>query len=592
MGTVVGVTNPREFYFAVTPGTVQLQDIVCVDMDMGLKGSDSEREETAGTSTVRVWAKVVNIERINPLFPEEAAQELSVQRISALDTVVPLSREIITAKCTILGREERLGEKLELRPLTYPLQPASSVYLADPKTVTELLTGNIPKYRWLQIGHLRGHEEFPAYLDAHAIVARHLAVLATTGAGKTVTVRRILEELTSKTRYPVLILDPHSDYIGLKELPELKDRVVIYSPKLHLEKEKVENIIQLVQDLSGEKLTPPQESLLEGLITLVKSSWAEDNGYRWSEDKKDWEESGGKGGWKKNSFVRKHICEKANKKYCLHLDTHHFFCLHEVLDTIRRLNEEGEKLKDLLKEAGHSEILDGLSNSVGPVLRRLSKAAGAYCKIRDTSKNRLKDLEPMPLPVSSEMEEIIQHGRISIISLEGCGHLAPAIVANLLERLSDLRMEGKIPRFLTVVEEAHNFIPSSAETPSPSAGILRQIATEGRKYGMGLILISQRPSRVDSTVLAQCNSFVILRIINPADQKYVREVVETLGEDDARILPDLATGEALITGECVRFPILVQVEMPSSKGYHEEEDFVKEFCPGDCSDALSDSTHL
>jgi DNA helicase HerA-like ATPase len=94
---------------------------------------------------------------------------------------------------------------------------------------------------------------------------------------------------------------------------------------------------------------------------------------------------------------------------------------------------------------------------------------------------------------------------------------------------------------------------------------------------MGLVLISQRPSRVDSTILSQCNSFIILKIINPGDQKYVRDVVESIGEEDARILPDLATGEALITGECIRFPMLAKIEMPKSKGKHEEEDFIKGF---------------
>ena len=76
------------------------------------------------------------------------------------------------------------------------------------------------------------------------------------------------------------------------------------------------------------------------------------------------------------------------------------------------------------------------------------------------------------------------------------------------------RLDYKIPKFLTVIEEAHNYIPNSFEgRESPCIPVIRDIATEGRKFGMGLIIISQRPSRVNGTILSQCNSFIILKII-------------------------------------------------------------------------------
>lgn len=592
VGTVVGVTNPREFYFAVTPGEVQLQDLVCVDMRSERPEAEAQEASSYNEEPVRVWAKVVEIERINPLFPEEAAQELSTQRLSAFDTVISLSREMITAKCIILGKEERQGDSVELRPLTYPLQPASSVYLGDPETVEKLLVGNVPEYRRLKIGHLRGRPEFPVYLDSHAIVARHLAVMAATGAGKTVTVRKILEELALKTQYPLLIFDPHSDYTGLGELPELKNTVRIYFPALHLAEEEVDNLIMLVRDLSGEDMTGPQESLLKELIELVQENWVSTDGWLWDESRNGWIQ--GTKGWKDQGIVYNLICQTTRRPYCLNLLTHHFFCFQEVLNTLKELHDTNkEELAKKLEEVGRKGILRNLNTSYVPVSRQLGKAASAYRRIRSMNRDRLREWErTKELPKPSELKEVIQRGIISIVSLEGYGTHATAIVANLLRQLFDLRLrlEEKngskeiIPKFLTVVEEAHNFVPGSSEIQVPSTEILRQIATEGRKYGIGLILISQRPSRVDATVLSQCNSFIILRIINPADQKYVRDVVETLGMDDAKLLPDLATGEALITGECVRFPILAQVEIPHSRGRHEEEDFVKDFVDDQAAD--------
>ncbi len=91
---------------------------------------------------------------------------------------------------------------------------------------------------------------------------------------------------------------------------------------------------------------------------------------------------------------------------------------------------------------------------------------------------------------------------------------------------------------------------------------------------MGLVFISQRPSRIDATVLSQANSYLILRIVNPNDQKYIRDVVETMGEDEARSLPNLSTGEALLSGLFTRIPVMVRVEKSISQGSHEEEDFL------------------
>ena len=100
----------------------------------------------------------------------------------------------------------------------------------------------------------------------------------------------------------------------------------------------------------------------------------------------------------------------------------------------------------------------------------------------------------------------------------------------------------------------------------------KQIAQEGRKFGVGLVLISQRPSRLDETTLSQCNSYVIMRMVNPADQNFIRKVIETVGEDEANLLPDLDVGEALLSGQFINFPVLVKIKAPDSKGEHEEED--------------------
>ena len=123
-------------------------------------------------------------------------------------------------------------------------------------------------------------------------------------------------------------------------------------------------------------------------------------------------------------------------------------------------------------------------------------------------------------------------------------------------------LSGVIPPFQAVVEEAHNFIPSRQEgaDETPSLPTIRKVITEGRKFGTGLVLISQRPSRLDETTLAQCNSFLVLRLVNPRDKSFVRSVMENLSEADANILQSFGPGQGIVSGQAVRFPLLVKVD--------------------------------
>ena len=130
--------------------------------------------------------------------------------------------------------------------------------------------------------------------------------------------------------------------------------------------------------------------------------------------------------------------------------------------------------------------------------------------------------------------------------------------------------EARMP-VLFVLEEAHNLGPAQPRSDAEKRAITtaRQIAQEGRKFGVGQVIISQRPSRLDETTLSQCNSFVIMRMVNPADQGFVRRVIETLGEDESKLLPDSSRrGPAL--RPIHQLPGARADEEPASKGEREE----------------------
>jgi hypothetical protein len=152
----------------------------------------------------------------------------------------------------------------------------------------------------------------------------------------------------------------------------------------------------------------------------------------------------------------------------------------------------------------------------------------------------------------------------------------------LLEAIYEHRanLSNRIPPFLALIEEAHTFIPSAREGISdvPSLETIRKLITEGRKFGTGLLLVTQRPSRVDETVLSQCNSFLILRLVNPRDQAFVKQIMENLSEQDSRMLPGFGPGQGIISGQAVRFPLLVKIKMDEDLMFSDlgDEKFLKQ----------------
>lgn len=125
-------------------------------------------------------------------------------------------------------------------------------------------------------------------------------------------------------------------------------------------------------------------------------------------------------------------------------------------------------------------------------------------------------------------------------------------------------VRGKFP-VVMVLEEAHNYIPQpkNFDEQSVSRDIFERIAREGRKYGLSLVVSSQRPSELSKTVLSQCNSYIVHRIQNPDDQDYIKKLLPSISQDFLKQLPVLGQGIALVFGDCVRAPMQVSIKTPN-----------------------------
>jgi DNA helicase HerA-like ATPase len=167
--------------------------------------------------------------------------------------------------------------------------------------------------------------------------------------------------------------------------------------------------------------------------------------------------------------------------------------------------------------------------------------------------------------VTTDILKILKPMHVSVIDLSGLEDgVADYIAFRILTEIYSLREKNmfEFPVFI-FIEEAHRFAPNKEDTLSKS--IIKRIAAEGRKFGVFLTLITQRPNKIDPDVLSQCNSQIIMRITNPEDQKAVRASSERMSEDLLRDLPGLNVGEAVIVGEITKVPVMVKIRQRETR---------------------------
>ena len=560
VGTLVGEITSKEFRLAVARETIREQDIIAVDATLNQIGDGGQLE------TLRVWAKVQRIERINPLFPAEAGHELAETRTDPMETVLSLSRELVSAVCQVLGSEPLGNEGSgKLDSLRYPPKPATSAYRPDSENLARVLVGNIESNQdsALNIATLSNSPDVDVKVDGHAMVTRHLAILAMTGAGKSWAARKIIEELARRD-YPMVVFDPHGDYTGLADPQQLGDRVNRYYATLPIFEQEADTVAQIVSNL-GYPLTDTMEALFSDLFNATQKFYAVEEDERiergnWLADRLDDRNADyiHNNGIQPNLWLIADIADVAVRSIREARNGNRDNFQHMRQICWRNLPEQG-------REPG---TLEG-------IYKRARRAASQLRRMETVNQDIAGSAQPLPL----NRAELVQDGKISIVSLAGyTGDFQATIYSIIAEELFNAKITKRLDwPFLLLLEEAHNFVPSrgNSSAEQQSIAITKQIAQEGRKFGVGLVVISQRPSRLDETALSQCNSYIIMRMVNPADQNFVRRVIESLGEEEVRLLPDLDVGEALLSGQMVNFPVLVRMKEPKSEGEREETNAFK-----------------
>ena len=213
----------------------------------------------------------------------------------------------------------------------------------------------------------------------------------------------------------------------------------------------------------------------------------------------------------------------------------------------------------------------GKRYSISDIKRAVEENEDIKQATRDVLVARLEDIARTGLfgiEDSPKIEEMAKPGRLAVVDLSDTIDMRKKqiITKHVSERLFHARRRGVIHPFLLILEEAHQFVPEQMKAEEALAkGILQTIAREGRKFGASLCLISQRPKRLSTTILSQCNTNMILRITNPYDLDHIKAGSEGIRGDLIDQIPGLPVGTGLLVGEAVNFPLMIRIRARTSK---------------------------
>ncbi len=457
--------------------------------------------DNAGSETQKIMGKISALQLLDHL-PDRifADKDINPSAVAALVGFTHPNPEIYAVTVEVVGYFHPAMGFINPRR---PPDPGTKVHLASSAMLRSVLNRQDPNQQGgAHLGSLllRKEGEVPVVLDVKEMVSTHLAILAGTGSGKSYTAGVLIEELLlPKNRAAVLIFDPHGEYHTLSS-------------------------IQGNPAFSGEDGYQPKVKVL------------------------------------------------THEEIRIRISSLSFF------DILTLLPELTERQRSFLEKGFHNTTLH---NSQRWTIQDLIDSINAADSTEDGTQGssaaalewKLDQIERSPYFSNHEHlapRDLFQPGQVTILQMNEISQEEQQVIAAaILRQANKARMDthkGKVdereetylpyPVFI-LIEEAHRF--AHAHEDSRCKKILRTILSEGRKFGLGVGLITQRPGKLDSDILSQCMSQFLMRIVNPADQENLRQSVEAAGRDLLQELPALSKGQVIVSGVCVNTPVLCKV---------------------------------
>lgn len=450
--------------------------------------------------------------------------------------------ESIIASAKVLGvlrtKEDIENRNFEFKqtPNRVPIKPGEVVERAKDEDLQRIFSNG-----HIKIGRLLARENVEVGLDVNKLVSRHFAVLAVTGAGKSNTIAVLSKEIVDNTKGTIVILDPHGEY---SRLSWRNAKVNTIKATIDPAKIKVSEFATLLGVAENASL---QRRFLSLAYYTVK--WEARNaskilgGIAFVEALER----------KIEEWIRAYESrEKGEEVVISYYDPQGNLLPRKIqskdLDSLIRLKDYLQELKANFREfikLGNilSEITPAMVNVIDlSGMEEDQMIALASYLLRGILKYRVRYMKAVNMRDSPKIKETKEK--------------FPALTKPIL----------------VIVEEAHIFAPREHKTQA--AHWLGKIAREGRKFGIGLGIVSQRPKKLDDDILSQTNTKIILRLVEPHDQRYVQQASEQISEDLLSDIASLGIGEAVIVGFAIPLPAMVKI-------YSFKEDFNGYYGGGD-----------
>lgn len=463
--------------------------------------------------------------------------------------------------------------------------PPTEVDIAG-KEVLELFYKRDESVAEFVLGSMALDKDIRVPVDGNRFFSKHIAVVGSTGSGKSCTVAKVLQEgiksgLTGKAtgvlnNSHIIVFDIHGEYASAFPDANILDVEQLVLPYWLMNSEELEEMfIESNENNSHNQVSQFRHAVIEN--------------------------------------------KKKHNSGRITYDTPVYFNLREVFNYIANMNNEvigkqpGEGLPKLADSAGDNSASSVLVQNreesyfsdvlkfVVPSTANATKASsgpfnGEFDRFIRRLETKLADerlaflLKPKKSDGSeyktADIAQILKQltgyskatgeekSNITIIDLAGIPFEETSIVVSLISRIlfefsfffkKNQPSDTEIP-ILVVYEEAHKYVPNSSLTKFRSVRTaIERIAKEGRKYGIALMIVSQRPSEISETIFSQCNNFIAMRLTNPADQNYVKRLLPDTVSNITENLPSLEKQEAIIIGDAITLPTLVCIDTIENK---------------------------
>lgn len=391
----------------------------------------------------------------------------------------------------------------------------------------------------LQIGHYSIDEEATAWLNGNKLFQRHAVIVGSTGSGKSWCVAKILEQVASLKSADAILFDIHGEYAPLQgdsfvhlKIAGPNDGIgegILFLPYWLL---TYEEMLSLMLDRSDNN-APNQAMMFSNAVIAGKKAFLHDQG-------------------------------KDEMEVNITLDSPIPYDLVKLLDT--------------LKEKDAEMVAGARSEKQGPYNGKLTRFIQRLeAKQNDKRLNFMFSSEPSLLEydymadICTKLMSPSVSGKngVKIIDFsEVPSDILPLIVSLIARVIFSVQQWSSIEARHPIAifcDEAHLYIPAKTEKSIDDASLVtfERISKEGRKYGIGLVVISQRPSEVNRTVLSQSNNFIAMRLTNVDDQSVVKRLLPDSLGDYAEMLPILDIGEALVVGDASLLPSRIKITAPT-----------------------------